>query len=168
MTSPDSVGEQMDRIRLYLRDEYQLDLIDDRYADPLGVADKIDGTVDMVLIDRKLEDIDGTETVEEIRSRYNLLDIMLYTRGAFDYTKIAEITRHRIVEIAPTGEFVDKAKTLIDRNLSRWLDIFFLRGSVISKVVDVEVEINDLILEYFSPRNDTEFRNFVLENKFSR
>ena len=163
---PDSIGEQMDEIRLFLEEEYQLELIDDRYADPLGVLDKMDSAVDIVIIDRNLENSDGTDVVQEIRDRNRLLDIMLYSRGNLDYPKLEKITRHSPVEIAPTIEFVDKLKTIIERNLSKWSDIFFLRGSVISRIVDLEVEIDELLMGYFLPQNDTTFRNFILENGF--
>ena len=45
--------------------------------------------------------------------------------------------------------FVPTLKKMIDKNLLKWQDVVFLRGMVISKTIELEIKINELLAQYF-------------------
>ncbi len=57
---------------------------------------------------------------------------------------------------------------MIKKNLSKWDDISYLRGIVISLIINLEQMINHYILKYYKIPEDkiTSFKTYVLENRY--
>ena len=166
---PDSIYGEINEIRHFLTDRYDLELESVEIKKPSGALDKIDETVDVAIIDKNLgegDDAAGVKLINDIRSRYRLLDILIYTGGEMKQEDLEAVADYGMVEVVRSRKFVDRLQTLIERNLSKWSDIVFLRGVVISRIIEIEGEINDVLMEVFSPldENRQKFRNFFLEN----
>lgn len=165
-----SVHTYVKEIHQYLKDEYNLELVPIEVQKATEALDKIDETVDIAVIDKNLgtgDDAEGIKLVDSIRKRQPLLDILIYTAGNMKQEDLEMISDCGMVDIVrDRKQFVDRLQTLIDRNLSKWRDIVYLRGMAISRIVDLEGEINDVLMEIFSPHEKSrkKFRSFLLEN----
>ena len=165
-----SVYSYIREIRHFLRIKYNLELdpIEVKTADDF--LNKIDKTVDIAVIDKNLgtgDDAGGISLINSVRQRNPLLDVLIYTAGNMGIKDFEMITNFALVDIVrDRRQFVDRLQTLIERTLSKWSDIVYLRGVVISRIIDLEGEINDVLMEAFSPHEAKreKFRNFLLEN----
>lgn len=167
----DSMDDELDEIKTYLTNKYDLELDLDRHEKSLDIMRAIDQTTDIAFIDKNLSEDDNTtgiDVIGRIRDRYKLLDVFVYSRGGIGGDDMVKIHKYGIVEVAEEkSQVVDKLETLIDKNLSKWEDIVFLRGAVISRLVELEKDIDDALMEIFLPqgkRRQKRFRDFLLEN----
>ena len=145
-----------------------LELKFDIYQSAREIIKKIDHTTDIVFVDKNLNGTSGIDVIDSIRRKYLFLDILIYSRANIESDDHARINNYGLVETDHKKEqIVDRLKTLIDKNLSKWEDIVFLRGSVISKIVEIETDINDALMRMFLPSDESrreKFRDFFLEN----
>jgi len=161
----DSIGEQMDEINGFL-EKFEFTLKQIPHEKNTGFLEKINHTIDLVIVDKNIEvKNDGIEIVKKIREKFKLLDILFYTANKLDKKEFEEITSYSLLEIVDGRKFVDRLQTLIEKYLSKWSDIIYLRGSVISRIIEIESEINTFLEDYFLSTHP-KFRNFVLENKY--
>ena len=160
-----SVDSQMNDIQEYLKSTHGMKLKQDLHEETFDIVQKINSSADIVIIDKNLDRDNGIRVAKEIRRKYPLLDILLYTAKGVNPKEFQEISTYSAVEVVCDRKFEDRLRTLIDKNLSKWSDIIFLRGAVISRIVELEVEINDVLLDYFSSAKRQEFCNLFLENK---
>jgi hypothetical protein len=124
-------------------------------------------TPDMVLVDKSLrEEDDGLKVVEKARDHSPLIDILLYSAKGFELKDYQEMSHYTSIQIYDDKTFSDRAKTLIDRNFSKWDDIIFLRGIVISRIIEIELKINEIFANYFKITQDRKehFNDLILEN----
>lgn len=164
---PDSIKMEIANIREYLRTEHDIELKLDEYKEAQEMIDGMDRETDIAFIDKNLGSATGLDVIREIRNRDKLLDILAYSRAPIDDKEIAEMSSYGLVEVAQDKEeIIDSLQTLIDKNLAKWEDMSYLRGVVISRLIDVEREIDDVFMEAFAPRDDCKerFRDYVLEN----
>lgn len=165
---PNALSSELDSIKEYLEERYGLELKLNQYENASEIIGGIDQTTDIAFIDKNLNGASGIDVIGSIRSKHKLLDVLIYSRANIDGDELAKIDNYSIVETAQKKEqIVDKLKTLIDKNLSKWEDIVFLRGSVISRLVELERDVDDALMEMFLPqgkRRQKKFRNFFLEN----
>ena len=165
--TPDALESELGDIEEYLWKNYELKLDLAKYEKASQITDNIDQTTDIAFIDKNLNEASGIDVIDHIRGKYRLLDVLIYSRANIESDDLAKINNYGIVETAQKKEqIVDKLKTLIDRNLAKWDDIYYLRGAVISRIIEIEREIDDALMEFFAPHNDSkeEFRNYLLEN----
>ena len=161
----DSIGEQMGEIEEFL-ERLGLALKVIPHEKNTGFLEKIDHTIDLVIADKNIEvQDDGIDIVKKIRKKFKLLDILFYTANKLNKEKFLEITSYSSLEIVDGRKFVDRLQTLIEKYLSKWSDIIYLRGTVISRIVEIESKINKFLEDYFLSKHP-KFRNFVLENKY--
>ncbi|MDE0525408.1 MAG: hypothetical protein OXI27_02250 [Thaumarchaeota archaeon] len=164
---PDSIKMEMANIKEYLRTEHDLELELYEYKEAQEMIDGMDRATDIAFIDKNLGSATGLDVIREIRNRDKLLDILAYSRASIDDKEMAEMSSYGLVEVAQEKEeIIDKLQTLIDKNLAKWEDMSYLRGVVISRLIDIEREIDDILMEELAPRDDREekFRDYVLEN----
>lgn len=166
---PNSLDNKLDEIKLYLCSKYKLKFCLVKYEAESAILDELDSTTDIAFIDKNLtRDSNGIDVVKKIRGKHKLMDIFVYSRAKIDKDELVKLATYGSVEVArEPGQIVDRLKTLIDKNQSKWDDIVFLRGAVISRIIDLEMDINDLLMAAF-PQNTEEkesiFRNLFLEN----
>jgi len=164
----DAIESEITEIKLYLKEkvkEYEL------LTDESG--DKIDEflenyKIDIVLTDKRIGNEDsGLKVIEKVRNKSDLIDILLYSAKGITFNDYKQAQHYTAVSVVDDKTISDPTKTLIDRFLAKWDDMIFLRGIAISKVIELESEINFFLERYFytAPHEDTRFRNFVLENR---
>ena len=127
--------------------------------------------VDIVVTDKNLTDSrDGVDVVRILREKKWITDILFYSAKGLDLDEIhAQTDHYGFIEVIDSKEIVDPLKLLIEKNLKRCNDIVFLRGVVISRVIDIELKINDFFCKYFKicPERLAHFNNFMMENRFN-
>lgn len=163
---PETISAQIEALESFLDEKY------DRKLKPVIVKEqfeKISGeydTADMVVVDNGLNGVNGMDVVRNIRKKYKLLDIILYTAGSMEDKYVADLARYGLVEIVSTRRFTGRLKNILKRNLTIWEDIDYLRGIVISRIIEIEQEIDDVLMEVFLPHDKSKdkFRSFLLEN----
>ena len=168
---PKTMKGQVKRIKKYLSDkefEPNLNLVETGE----NVKEIMQGeNVDIVVVDKNItEDVSGIDIVRTIREEKFLTDILFYSAIRFNRDEILNQTGHYgYIKIIEGKEIEEPLKKLIDKNIRRCQDIVFLRGMIISRMVDLELKINDFFIRYFRIPKDTqeEFYDFVLENKYS-
>ena len=166
---PESLDDELDEIQLYLTQRYELILDLVKYEKPSELTDKIDHNTDIAFIDKNLNGISGIDAIKNIRSKYPLLDIFIYSRVGIKDEELGMLAKYNTIEtVREREQIVDRLKTLIDKNLSKWEDMVFLRGVVIAKIIDLEREIDDVLVETFLPSADNKqrFRDLLLENPY--
>ena len=165
-----SVYSYINEIQSFLRKKYNLELDPVEVQTASDFLDKIDETVDIAVIDKNLgtgDDAEGIGLINSVRRQSQLLDVLIYTAGSMNLKDLEMISDCGSVEIVrDRRQLVDRLQTLIERNLSKWSDIAYLRGVVISRIIELEGEINNVLMEVFSPHEASreKFRNFLLEN----
>jgi len=122
---------------------------------------------DLVLIDKNMdEESDGLAVVQKVRQKSELIDILLYSAKGIQEKDFREASKYTAVELVNDKIIADQTQSLIDRNLAKWEDIVFLRGIVISKIIDLELKINSIFGKYFKITGEKEhhFNDLILEN----
>ena len=165
---PDSLNSELNEIEEYLKKRHELELELVKYETASEMIANIDQTTDIAFIDKNLGTSSGFKVVENILDRDKLLDVFIYSRGGIGSSDLVKLFSYGLVVVAQEREqIVDKLQTLIDKNLSRWEDVVFLRGVVISRLIDLERDIDDVLMETFLPsgkKRQEKFRDFLLEN----
>ena len=164
-----SMNLQINEIEQYLKQKkLKMNLLQDDSGEQVEALLEL-YPVDIVLTDKKMEnDDDGLRVIKTVRNKGDLIDILLYSGnivGIQDYRDASLYTKVMVVESRLS--IVDPVKTLIDRHLSKWDDIIFLRGVVISKIIDLELGINEILSNYFNVHKTKlqDFHELVLENR---
>jgi CheY-like chemotaxis protein len=170
---PGAMKGQMKDVEKYLdKKDFKLELIIDETGETVEETLKT-GDVDIVTIDKNLADEDemsGIDVINVIRNNGFPIDVLFYSAIDFDVDEIHSKTDHYgFVEVVEGKTIVEYLKRLIDKNIKRCQDIVFLRGKIISSVIDLELKINDFFVKYFKipEKNKIHFNNFILENKYS-
>lgn len=168
---PRAMKGQMEEIKNYLdKKDFKLDLILDETGENVEEILKTKD-VDIVLTDKNLTDENsGIDVINVIRNSGFPIDVLFYSAINFDVDGIHSQTDHYgFVKIVEGKTIVEPLERLIDKNIKRCQDIVFLRGLVISRVIDLELKINDFFIKYFEipEKNKIHFNNFILENKFN-
>ena len=164
---PGSVAEHIKEIARLIKEKYGRSLEQVTISEQFETLDKIDHTVDAVIVDKGLGDIDGIEVVKAIKEKRTLLDILVYTGGNMDDQYIANLSDYSMVEVVRDRDFVDRLMEIIERSLSLWDNVSYLRGITISRIIELETEINEVVMKAFQPLDENQqkqFRNSILEN----
>ncbi|MDE2588917.1 MAG: hypothetical protein KGL95_04555, partial [Patescibacteria group bacterium] len=133
----DDHHEQMTRkiaeIEEYLNGKgFALELIPDKTG--RQVIDSLrEVGADIILADSNLSGGSGADIIKEVRRKKFPTDILYYSAGGIKNEEIVSMSQHYIsVEILDGIEIVPIVKKMIDKNLLKWDDVFFLRGIIIS------------------------------------
>ena len=168
---PNTLKSELAEIDEYLENKHGLELKLFKYEEAQEMIDSIDQTTDIAFIDKNLKKgTSGVDVIKCIRRRYPILDIFIYSRAGIKGRDLEKLPSYGLIGIAQRREqIVDRLETLIDKNLSKWEDVVFLRGVVISRLIDLERDIDDVLMEVFLPSGEErqkKFRDFVLENSY--
>lgn len=131
------------------------------------IKDKL--PIDIVVTDKNLpEPMDGIKVIQTLKEKKKLTDVLFYSAKGFNADEV-RAQHYGFIEIVEGKNIADQLKKLIDKNLSRCEDIVFLRGMVISMIIDLELKVNEFFAGYFEiPKKTLEqFHNFILENKYN-
>ena len=110
-----------------------------------------DHELDIVVTDFNLPGIEIKELIQKIRSQHNYIDIILYSENPpanFD-----EVAKSFEGIFSTTRDSVeDTIIAVIKETLRRTQNVNNMRGIVISEAIDIENQVEDIIIEYFSGR----------------
>lgn len=124
--------------------------------------------VDIVLLDQNINEIKGLDILKKLRDRENLTDVLLYSAVPDQEDVLEEARKLALTEVIEGREIVSRLETLIEKSLKKWDDLEILRGIVISKVIELELDVNDFFISYLKIPEDKidEFRSYMLENSY--
>lgn len=166
------ITSQVPTIEKFLDTEgFQLNLLKDTEGDKFKkyLATEL---IDIIVTDYNIsEEIKGTDVVEFVREKKMLTDVLFYSvhDDLFeDGTIYEKLGHYGLVEICEGKDVADPLKNLIKKNIRRCQDIVFLRGFVISRAVELELEINEFLAQYFKipEKQLQEFHNTILESSY--
>lgn len=132
-----------------------------------AIADKI--AIDIVVTDKNLPaPMDGLTVIKTLKQKRRLTDVLFYSARGFNPDDVRK-EHYGFVDIVEGKDIADELKKLIDKNLRRCEDIVFLRGIVISMIIDLELRVNEFFVHFFKiPKEYQEhFHNFILENQYN-
>lgn len=166
-SSIDSQKKEIEEFLIEKGFEPDIEIIDDIENIENILDEKINGDVDLIVTDNDLgEEFGGIDVIRKIGSKNVLIDILFYSTPSFDKDEVAK-TYHFVEIVDDKTKILNPLKNLIKKNIKRCEDPIFLRGYVLSKVVDLEIALNELFEIYFKIDNPskTHFHNFLMENK---
>jgi hypothetical protein len=132
-----------------------------------------DSDIDIVVTDKNLESPNGgLFVIEEVEKGGHLTDILFYSSVEYDKKKIRDNTDYGFVEMIEGRDFAQPLIKMVDKNLRRSNSIGVLRGILISKVIEIELEVNKVLADYFNipetpEGNRDRFHTLVLENRYN-
>ena len=168
-----SMEEQVSEITEYLKEDKKIETVnfhkihvkDDTYLETIN--GHLEKHVDMILTDNSmLNPDDGLKLAKDIRDRFALSDILLYSTKAITKDDYRDLSHYTQIQTHDEKKIVDITKSLIDRNLSKWNDVLFLRGIVISESIEIELKMNEILMKFFEIPKDkrVSFENIILGN----
>lgn len=167
---PRAMKSQVEAIAEYLKGKnFEPNIIIDEDGTKFqkAIEDKI--SIDIVVTDKNLPDpMDGVTVIKILKQKGRLTDVLFYSAKGFDPEEVRQ-AHYGFVEIVEGKEIEDQLKKLINKNLKRCEDVVFLRGMVISLIIDLELKVNEFFAGYFQIPGATlqQFHNFILESKYN-
>lgn len=169
--NPDALKSQRERVEAYLRQQnLEPSIIQEENAGKL--TDHLEkSNPDIIVIDQNLPDGKGSDLVSQIRKNHRLTDVLFYSAVSSDVEAYRESVGYEgFVKIVDGKEDVaDELIELIDRGIRRLQDVVVLRGLVVTRVIDLELQINTFLSRYFGitqGKKADQFHNFLLENMY--
>lgn len=100
--------------------------------------------------------------------RNPLIDVLLYGVGNIEPRAVPYRSVYTKVWISPDSDYSDQAIKMILMHRQKWNDEIFLRGMVVSQIVELEGLINDALAAHFrmdGVKSDRrQFTEYILEN----
>ncbi|MDD1685643.1 hypothetical protein [Methanoregula sp.] len=167
------VDDQIDDIRQHLKElGYNLILLYDEYGDKVEEFVQQNPNIEIIVTDYNIfEGFTGIDVIKLVRKKEKLIDILLYSvvpEISNDVELLKQVSRFGFIEFMEGKDVAERLKLIIDKNIRRSQNIIFLRGFVISKVIDLELKLNEFFAEYFKIqvvlRDD--FHDYVLEGSY--
>ncbi len=171
---PKSIDSQKKEIEKFIKEkelEPDIEIIEDIENIEKILDEKINEKVDLIVTDNDLKDdgddvFSGLDVIKKIGEKKVLIDVLFYSTPQFDEE---EVTRyyHFIEIVNDKTKILEPLKKLIKKNIKRCEDPIFLRGYVLSRVVDLEIELNELFEVYFEIKDNSKehFHGFLMENR---
>ena len=167
------VDEQIDDIEKYLKElGFKLVILYDDEGSEVENFIQQNPDIEIIVTDFNIsEDYNGIDIIKLVREEGKLIDILLYSVVPDVYEDVEilkKVGHYGFIEFMQGKDVAEKLKLIIDKNIRRSQNIIFLRGFVISKVIDLELKLNEFFAEYFKIqvflRED--FHDFVLEGSY--
>jgi hypothetical protein len=170
--NPDAMTSQIEEIKEYLQKRnFEPIVILDENGEVLKEYLKKKQPIEIIVTDQNLTDqIDGLSILKLLRKKKSLTDVLFYTTKQGITSDDVYNLHYGFVEfVKGKSAIVGPLKRLIDKSLKRYEDIIFLRGMVISMIIDLELKVNEFFVNYFKiPKESQEhFHNFILENQYN-
>lgn len=112
-----------------------------------GIEDLIrDPALDLIIIDYNLSGEHGDDLIKTIRSRENYTDIVFYSAD------------ENVNQLVPSADGIyrchrdqvdDKIVKVIDATIRRSQDLTHMRGFVMAETIDIEVQIESMLTDFF-------------------
>lgn len=169
---PRAMKSQIEEIKGYLQEKnFEPSIVIDENGKGLQDYLKKKQPIEIIVTDQNLTDqIDGLSILKLLKQKKVLTDVLFYTTKQGLTPDDVYNQHYGFVEfVKGKGAIVEPLKRLIDKSLRRYEDIIFLRGIVISMIIDLELKVNEFFVNYFKiPKESQEhFHNFILENQYN-
>lgn len=109
---------------------------------------------------------EGERFARAVIRRNPLIDVLLYGLGGIRASAPEDFSQYTAIQTHGAREYADAAVRMIRMHRQKWNDVIFLRGMVVSQIVDVESRLNDALAAYFrmDQRRNEHFEELILEN----
>lgn len=168
--NPRAVESEINQVRRYIEEKgFKLIITPDLGKNFISLLK--DNHIDIVLTDYNLsQNIDGLKIIQEIQKKKIWVDILFYTATSIRDSIRNKLVTYQFTEISENKNISEPLKRMIDKNIRRWEDISYLRGIVISVTIDLEINLNKFIADYFEIKKKkiNDFHDFILENSSSQ
>lgn len=126
--------------------------------------------IDVIAADKNIssDEQEGIKLISKIRRKNPYTDILFYSgQGITDADK-KQLEKYAFIEIIDDKEISNPLMTMVKKNLSKWDDISYLRGIVISLIIDIENLMNTFIMKYYkiSGKLIQSFETNILQNRY--
>jgi len=125
--------------------------------------------IDIIATDKNLidDELDGIKLVSKIRAENPYVDILFYSGQGISEADRKALENFSFVEIVDDKDISNQLRTMIRKNLAKWDDISYLRGIVISLIINLEQMINHFILKYYKIGEEKipSFKTHIVENR---
>lgn len=129
-----------------------------------------DNMIDLIATDKNItsHEEDGIKLISKIRRQNPYVDILFYSGQGITEKDRKALEKHAFVEIINSKDIFKHVRMMIKKNLSKWDDISFLRGIVITLIVDLENQMNSFILKHYKidEQNSQSFKTHILQNRY--
>ncbi len=171
---PGGMKSHMNRIINFLgKKKHRLELIISKDGEKVESGETINEVllkkaVDVVAVDYNIKQgKGGINVIKKIQRENHLVDILFYSTKKNIKKVLDTANTFRYTEVIKGRKIAPALERLIVKSLKKWEDVFFLRGYVISKMIDLEVKMNDFFEKYFQmEKHQIHFKKYVVENKF--
>jgi CheY-like chemotaxis protein len=168
--TPRAMKSQVEAIKDYLTEKnFDANIILDDDGTKFNEAIKASQSIDIVVTDKNLPaPMDGVTVIKTLKQKRRLTDVLFYSAKGFD-PDVVRNEHYGFIEIVEGKDIIDHLKKLVDKNLKRCEDIVFLRGMVLSMIIDLELKVNEFFANYFEVPSKTiaHFHSFMLESKYN-
>lgn len=169
---PRAMKSQIEEIKGYLQEKnFEPSIVIDENGKGLQDYLKKKQPIEIIVTDQNLTDqIDGLSILKLLKQKKVLTDVLFYTTKQGLTPNDVYNQHYGFVEFVKGKDaIVEPLKRLIDKSLRRYEDIIFLRGIVISMIIDLELKVNEFFVNYFKIPKDNQkhFHNFILENQYN-
>ena len=135
------VDEQIDDIEKYLKElGFKLVILYDDEGSEVENFIQQNPDIEIIVTDFNIsEDYNGIDIIKLVREEGKLIDILLYSVVPDVYEDVEilkKVGHYGFIEFMQGKDVAEKLKLIIDKNIRRSQNIIFLRGFVISKVID--------------------------------
>lgn len=109
---------------------------------------------------------EGERFARGVIRRNPLIDVLMYGLGGIRASVPEDFSQYTAIQTHGTRAYSGAAVEMIRMHRQKWNDVIFLRGMVVSQIVDVESRINEALAAYFrmEPGRGGHFEELVLEN----
>ena len=108
------------------------------------------------------------EFARRVIRRNPLIDVLLYGSEEIEPRTVHDRSLYTAIWTHQGADYAERAVSLIRMHRQKWNDVIFLRGMVISQIVDIEGRINDALAAHFGMGPATpagrQFEEYILEN----
>ncbi len=149
--TPDSAEPKMESIEEFLLEEgFVFEPVLQENAD--GISDYLDDPeLDIIITD--FNGIDVEELIKKVQSLHKYIDLVLYSENP--PPEFYEAARSIPGTYSCTREDVeDTIKKVIQNTIRRTQNVNNMRGIVISEVIDIENQVEEIIVKYFDDKGD--------------
>ena len=168
-----AMNDQIREITQYLKEDKQIDSLNfhtisvENELDLEQIDSHLEKHVDLVLTDNSmLSDDDGLRLTKKVRDKSILIDILLYSAKPIKEKDYKDLSHYVQIQTHDNKHITDITKNIIDRNLSKWDDVIFLRGIIISESIEIELKLDQILTEFFEIPEEKRrsFEDLILGN----
>lgn len=133
----------------------------------------LDDSYDLILTDFHMNDMNGDEVVEQIRSsKYSVMTEILFYTAKADLKDTQKISRVSFLETnASTDEHIEKVISrtieLIDLTIKKFQHIVTMRGMIMHETSSLDELSFEIITDYLTKTNDSEIKESIFDEIIS-